>query len=326
MECWCYHTSFPMAMGHWGQQAQAAGALAEPPGHVGHRRGLVEEHQAFRLEGGLAPDEGMARLGHVRTLLLDGVEAFFPDRQSSLCGGILGLEATQVGLGIAPEAAASGPLQAASPDVGPQGEPAGSIDPGQIGGLEWRETGDHPGDQTGRTADHGGRGGGAPTGRAPLTVAVGAEQPFQRVVGARQISDGMAVEQAGAIAAGYLEEVTDRLAQPAGPRAVPGHRAAQAVQSPGHCRRWQRPGVPDDVRRPVYPAERPGDVRPQMLGVAQGTADQPAQRLDLPVVPPFAATRCRLSDTASSRAFSVSPAASSGARPSAPRTLRTAAQ
>ena len=77
MECWCYHTSFPMAMGHWGQQAQAAGAPAELPGHVGRRRGFVEKHQAFRLEGGLAPDESMTRLGHVRTLLLGGVEAFF---------------------------------------------------------------------------------------------------------------------------------------------------------------------------------------------------------------------------------------------------------
>jgi hypothetical protein len=56
-----------------------------------------------------------------------------------------------------------------------------------------------------------------------------------------------------------------------------------------------------------------------MPGVAQGTPDQPAQRLDLPVVPPFATTRCRLSDTASSRAFSVSPAAASGARPLLPK-------
>jgi hypothetical protein len=36
-----------------------------------------------------------------------------PERQSSLCGSILGLETAQVGLWIAPEAAASGPLQTA---------------------------------------------------------------------------------------------------------------------------------------------------------------------------------------------------------------------
>jgi hypothetical protein len=40
-------------------------------------RGLVEEHQVLRVESGLAPDEGVAGLGHVTTLLLSGVQAFF---------------------------------------------------------------------------------------------------------------------------------------------------------------------------------------------------------------------------------------------------------
>ena len=62
-------------LGH--QQAQAAGTPAKPPRHVGGRRGLVEEHQTFRVECGLAPDEGVAGLGHVRTLLLGGVQTFF---------------------------------------------------------------------------------------------------------------------------------------------------------------------------------------------------------------------------------------------------------
>jgi hypothetical protein len=34
---------------------------------------LVEKHQALRVECRLAPDEGMAGLGHVSTLLLGGV-------------------------------------------------------------------------------------------------------------------------------------------------------------------------------------------------------------------------------------------------------------
>ena len=68
---------FPVTVGHRGQQAQASGAPARAPGHVGCCRGLVEEHQALRIESGLAPDEGVAGLGHVRTLLLGGVQTFF---------------------------------------------------------------------------------------------------------------------------------------------------------------------------------------------------------------------------------------------------------
>ena len=68
---------FPVTVGHRRQQAQASGTPAKPPGHVGRRRCLVEEHQALRVECGLAPDEGVAGLGHVRTLLLGGVQTFF---------------------------------------------------------------------------------------------------------------------------------------------------------------------------------------------------------------------------------------------------------
>jgi len=68
---------FPVTVGYRGQQAQAAGTPAKRPGHVGGRRGLVQEHQALRVECGLAPDEGVARRGHVRTLLLGGVQTFF---------------------------------------------------------------------------------------------------------------------------------------------------------------------------------------------------------------------------------------------------------
>jgi hypothetical protein len=68
---------FPVTVGHRRQQTQAAGTPAKPPRHVGGRRGLVEEHQTFRVECGLAPDEGVAGLGHVRTLLLGGVQTFF---------------------------------------------------------------------------------------------------------------------------------------------------------------------------------------------------------------------------------------------------------
>ena len=68
---------FPVTVGHRGQQAQTTGAPAKPSRHVGSRRGLVEKHQALRIECRLAANEGVARRGHVRTLLLGGVQTFF---------------------------------------------------------------------------------------------------------------------------------------------------------------------------------------------------------------------------------------------------------
>ena len=66
---------FPVTMRHWGEQTQ--GASAQSPGHVSCRRGLIEKHQALRIKGGLASNKGMAGFGHVRTLLLGSVQAFF---------------------------------------------------------------------------------------------------------------------------------------------------------------------------------------------------------------------------------------------------------
>jgi hypothetical protein len=68
---------FPVTVGHRGEPAQTAGTPAKPARHVGGRRGLVEKHQALWGECRLAADEGAARGGHIRTLLLGGVQTFF---------------------------------------------------------------------------------------------------------------------------------------------------------------------------------------------------------------------------------------------------------
>ena len=64
-----------MAVRNRSHQAQASGAPAEVPGH-GCRR-LIKEDKALRIEGRLTADEGVTGLGHIRTLLLGGVQTFF---------------------------------------------------------------------------------------------------------------------------------------------------------------------------------------------------------------------------------------------------------
>jgi hypothetical protein len=67
----------PMTMWNRGQQAQTAGTPAKPSGHVGCRRGFINEDKTLRIECRLAADESPTGLGHIRTLLLGGVQAFF---------------------------------------------------------------------------------------------------------------------------------------------------------------------------------------------------------------------------------------------------------
>src|SRR3954471_23927347 len=170
-----------------------------------------------------------------------------------------------------------------------------------------------------------GRGRPAP-GRAALVVPLRAEQLLEAVVGARQVRDGVAVEQPRPVAAGDLAEVLDRARQVARSGAMARHGPDQAVEAaPDHggglvCR------VAQDVRRPVHPAVGPLDAWPEGGGALEAAADQPPQPRDRRRAAPFSATRSRLPATASSRALSFSPEAASGARPSSVMALRTAAQ
>ena len=66
-----------MAVWNRSDQAQASGTPAKGPGHVGRCRRLIKEDKALRIECGLTADEGVTGLGHIRTLLLGGVQTFF---------------------------------------------------------------------------------------------------------------------------------------------------------------------------------------------------------------------------------------------------------
>src|SRR5689334_20210780 len=111
--------------------------------------------------------------------------------------------------------------------------PALAIDTGQIAGVPAAQPGDETGGEPHRTAQHGGRAVGLAAGRPPLVTAVRAEQPLEVVVGARQVGDGVAVEQAGAVAAGHLQEVVDGAGERAGLGAVARHGGEQARRGGG---------------------------------------------------------------------------------------------
>lgn len=66
-----------MAMGNLGQQPLSASAAAVGAGHVGLGPGFVDEDQASRIKTLLVALPAFPLPGHVRPILLGGVQAFF---------------------------------------------------------------------------------------------------------------------------------------------------------------------------------------------------------------------------------------------------------
>src|SRR5919202_61772 len=146
------------------------------------------------------------------------------------------------------------------------------------------------------------------------------------VVGARQVRNAVAVEQARAIAAGDLAEVLDRAARAGGAVAMAEHGADHSIEAALHRGCVLGVMVVQDVRRLVHPWINALDVRPEGAGLCQALPDQLLQLCKRRRGAPFSTTRARLSATFSSRCLSFSPLAASGAWPSSVRALRTAAQ
>jgi hypothetical protein len=67
----------PVAVGNLPHDAHAARAAAVQAGHLGVRAGFVEKHQLLRTEVCLPEPPQPATLGHVRPILLSGVQDFF---------------------------------------------------------------------------------------------------------------------------------------------------------------------------------------------------------------------------------------------------------
>src|SRR3954470_7243629 len=138
------------------------------------------------------------------------------------------LDRAQEGLRVATEAAAqdagSTPLLEAVADLAP---PA-PIGRGEVARLVTAEPGERRRDEPHRAAQHRRRRARLAARPPPLVTAVPPEQPFEVVVGARQAGDGVAVEQAGPVAAGHLQEVVDGAGERAGLGAVAAGGGDQA--------------------------------------------------------------------------------------------------
>src|SRR6201995_801406 len=135
-------------------------------------------------------------------------------RQSQLKG--LLFQFCQIGIRIVPEAGAQDAGLAFLVEPLAEFGPPLPIDAAQISPAGWMLAGGNGGDQTRLTAQNERRRGHLAPARPPLVVALRAELMLKIVVGARQVRNAVAVEQAGAIAAADCAEVLDRLAQVTG--------------------------------------------------------------------------------------------------------------
>ena len=185
---------------------------------------------------------------------------------------------------------------------------------------------DHAGDEPDGAAQHQRGRGGLAAGGAALVVAVRPEQLLQRVVGARQALDPVAVEQAGPVAGGDPHEAVDGAGQGAGLAAPLGPGRQEALVAGLHAGRVEPGPVGEDGGGRAEPAVGPADVGPQGGGALQAAPDKGGDPLQRLAQPPFSSTRPRLAATASSRRCSLSPEAASGGRPSSVSAERTAAQ
>ena len=245
-------------------------------------------------------------------------------RQSWLAS--LLLQRGEISAGVAPELAAEGSCMTPLVEALAEISPAFPADAAQVARGGRAQPCRRGRDQPHLAAQHHrGRSRPAP-GCAPLMVPLRAEQLLEAVVGAREVGDGVAVEQAGPVAAGDLAEVLDGLGQMARSGAVARHGPDQSIEAPPDHGGGLAGRVAQDARRPVHPAVDALDVRPEWGGALQATADQSAQARERRRPAPFSATRSRLSATASRRALSFRPEAASGGRPSSVMALRTAAQ
>lgn len=192
----------------------------------------------------------------------------------------------------------------------------------------WRaDPRDQAGDKPYWPAQHGGRCSGLTSGGAAFVVASRSKQLLEVVVGARQISDIVAVEEPGPIASCHLVEVTDRGRERSGFGGVAVHGADQAIKAAAHDRSPCPVRVAEKARGGMDPAVGTDDVGPKRRRVREPARNQLCEAPEpwRERTAPFFASRLRLLSTFSSRPLSFSPEAASGARPSSVIAERTAA-
>lgn len=182
------------------------------------------------------------------------------------------------------------------------------------------------GDDPDGAREHQGRGRDFAPGRPPLMVALGSKELFQRVIGAWEIRDGIAVKEAWPVTAGDLEEMGQRGCECPSGRLVPGQPSQQATQASLHRCPGQLVFVGEDLRHPLDPAVGKPHVGPQRGSGRQTPLEEGLQSSEWLGERPFFPSRARLWETALSRSWSLRPEATKGGRPSSVRALRTALQ
>jgi hypothetical protein len=249
---------------------------------------------------------------------------FFLRRQSELYG--LSFQVGEIGFGVSAEAALERTGVASLVEAPANRSPARVIDARQIACGRRSQPGRGAGNQAHRAAHHGPRRGGLAPGGPPLVIAARAEELLKAIVGARQIGHFIAVEQPGPVALRHFAEVVDRDGERSGFGAVANHGAKQPVKAAADEVCGFAFGIAEHVGDRVHPAVGALDGGPEGGGVLEAAADQLAQPGEPRRGAPFFVTRSRLSAIRSSRLFSFSPEAASGARPSSVIAERTAAQ
>jgi hypothetical protein len=258
-------------------------------------------------------------------------------RRSDICEKKLGeqsrlsrlsFEGVEVGFGIAAESGACGAGLPADVEVSAQGLPLLRIDPAEVASGGCFGTGTDAGDEPHRPPQHRARRGRLAPGGPPLVVALGAEQLFQGVVGARQVRHVGGVEQTWSIAARDLAEVVEGGAETFHPIPVAPHRPQQSVEALPDLGPRLIGRVGQEAGARVHEDEALAHRWPERGRAGECPLDQllePRERSRaLRLGPPFERTRSRLPATFSNRLFKRSPAASSGARPSSVMALRIA--
>jgi transcriptional regulator with XRE-family HTH domain len=306
-----------------GQRLRAARETA------GYRQEDVAEWLGISRPTVVAIESGKTRihslfLRRLATLYRRELNSFFLGRQNVL--EQLVFEIGEVGGGVAAEAVLRAPGGVALVEGGAQGPPLLEVAGLEVDGGDRPGARDDGGDQPdGAAHDEGWTGQLAP-GRPAFQVTGRAEEMLQVIVGARQVGDVVAGEEAGPIACRHLEEVVERRGERADLAARAGQRCQECVVARPNLGTGLLVVGGQDVRGLMDDGVSRAHLGPEGSSGLQAVGQDPLETGEGPGQPLFSRTRSIEARTASRRPTSLSPEAARGGRPSSVRALRTAWQ
>ena len=187
------------------------------------------------------------------------------------------LQMSEIGRRIAAEAELGAPGLMAIGELAAQRAPGVAVVGPEVLGGERAQAGGHGGDQAhGAPHDRAGRGALA-AGGAALVVAGGPEELLQRVVGAGQVGHLVALEQAGPVAGGHLQEVGDRRREGTGGLSLMDHLRQQATIGSPQLLDAQAVGIAQQMGRAMHPRIGRPDLGPERGGGRETASEQAVQ-------------------------------------------------